>query len=72
LWTKGTSDEYCPNRPNRSKPALQNAEIAVKMLIQIPSNPNCGTKANASSTMPMASNRNASRMTIFSTSVACE
>ena len=64
-------DEYAPNRPNRSKPALQKAEIAVNTLIQIPSGPNCGTKAKASSTMPMTSKVIASLTTIFSTSVAC-
>ncbi len=45
-----------PNRPNRSKPALQKAEIAVNTLIQMPSSPNCGTKTNSSSRMPMPSN----------------
>ena len=42
------------------------------MLIQIPSRPNCGTKANISSTAPRLSNPMASPTTTFSTWVAWE
>ena len=41
-------------------------------LIQMPSAPNCGTKAIIRSTIPMISKVIASLTTIFSTSVACE
>ena len=44
--------------------------MAVNTLIQTPSSPNCGTKANSSSRMPMPSNIAASPTTIFSTLLA--
>ena len=45
--------------------------MAVNTLTQMPSGPNCGTKANSSSRMPMPSNRAARPTTIRSTSLAC-
>ena len=45
--------------------------MAVNTLTQMPSSPNCGTKANSNSRMPMPSNSAARPTTVFSTSFAC-